>query len=127
MKVPKSISFRACIYSSKEEGGAFVAHCLELDVVGVSATVEGSLDELLEGIETQLDTCTEFNTQLLFPAPPIVWQKYNQAKKAGRKLSSELLDRVIRNANRRLGYITDNRFDYIVGTREVPRECLAYA
>ena len=125
-KIPKSISFRVCVYRSEEDEG-YIAHCLELDVIGAANNVEGALDELLEVIETQLESCELYNAQVLFPAPEEIWEKYNQAKKARRKISPELLDRVIRNANRRLGHTVEDIFDYIVGTQEVPPECLAQA
>ncbi len=122
-KIPRSMSFRVCVYSSEEEG-YFIAHCLELDVLGEDENVEGALDNLLEVIETQIESCQTYNAQILFPAPDSIWQKYNKAKKAKRRISGELMDRVIRNANKRLGRKMPE-IDYIVGTKEVPQECLA--
>ena len=124
--IPQSMSFRVCVYSSPEEKGYFIAHCLELDVIGEDKTVEGALDELLEAIETQIDSCKRNSAQLMFPAPGSVWQKYNWAKHAKRKICSELIERAVNNANKRFGH-KPPEIDYIVGTTEVPPECVAMA
>ncbi len=124
-KVPKSMSFRACIYPSREEEGYFVAHCLELDVMGESTTVEGAMDQLLELIESQLNSCQVNDVDIFFPAPAYVWQIYSQAVKAKRMISPELTERVVSNANKRLGYVVPDRLlGGVVGTKEVPAECL---
>ena len=122
-RIPQSMSFRVCIYPS-EEKNYFIGHCLELDVIGEEKSIEGALNSLLEVIETQIESCQTHNAQFLFPAPGSIWQKYNSAKKAKRRISEELIERVSRNANRRLGHRIPV-IDYIVGTKEVPQECLA--
>jgi len=122
-KIPHSMSFRVCVYPS-EEKGYFTAHCLELDVIGEDKNVEGALNDLLEVIETQVESCQTHKAQFLFPAPGSIWQKYNSSRKAKRRISEELINRVIQNANKRLGHKMP-AIDYIVGTKEVPQECLA--
>ncbi len=122
-KIPHSMPFRICVYQS-EKKGYFIAHCLELDVLGEDKSVEGALDNLLEVIETQIESCQTYKAQFFFPAPDSIWQKYNKAKKAKRRISEELINRVIRNANKRLGHKMPKIGD-IVGTKEVPQECLA--
>lgn len=127
--ISKSMSFRICVYPSQFDKRYFTAHCLELDVIGQDKTFEGAVSQLLEAIETQLEVCMETGAQLQFFAPPIVWHKYAQAKKANRKIPVELMERIIKQANRRLGYKSpagiDKRIDSIVGTKEVMDECLA--
>jgi hypothetical protein len=102
---------------------------LELDIFGQHRTIEGAVSELLHLIENQLDVCEQTGAQVQFFAPASVWQKYEQAKRAKRKLPDELMDRIIREANRRLGFSDQEdigrRVDYIVGTKEVMDECLA--
>jgi predicted RNase H-like HicB family nuclease len=120
----KFMSFRACVYPS-EEKGYFVAHCLELDIFGEGRSVEEAISELLEVIETQFESCQDTGAQFQFFAPSAVWHKYQSGKKANRTIAGELLDRIIRDANRRLGHISLDMFDNVVGTKEVPAECLA--
>lgn len=112
------MSFRACIYPSQFDRRYFTAHCLELDVIGQDTTLEGAVAQLLEAIETQLQTCIETGAQFEFWAPGVVWYKYEQAKKAKRKVSDELLERIIEQANRRLGYESPINIDSIAGTEE---------
>ena len=123
-KFLKSAMFRVCVYPSKDDVGYYVAHCLELDVVGVDTTVEGSLDEVLEAIETQVSLGNELGIEVGFLAPEDVWKKYRSARKAGREIPDELFDRVITHANRRLGH-ADSILQDIVGTQEVLAACLA--
>ena len=128
---PKSLSFRVCVYQSGVERDSFNAHCLELDIIGQDKNLEGAVSELLHLIENQLEVCEKTGAQLQFFAPPNVWQKYEQAKKAKRKIPDELMDRIIGKANRRLGsdraFDLGRRVDYIVGTKEVMDECFRTA
>lgn len=117
-KFARSMSFRAVIYPSEFDRSYFTAHCLELDVIGQDRNVEGALAQLLKAIESQLSACVEHGAQLEFWAPGIVWYKYKQ----GKKVPDELMDRVIGNANKRLGYKSPVNIDMIAGTREVMDE-----
>ena len=117
--------FRVCVYPSDEKG-RFVAHCLELDVLGEGACVEEAMSELLEAIETQIEACEDTGAQLQFFAPPQVWKRYKAALTANRCIARELLERVVRSANERLGVPVDI-FERVVGARGVPPECLATA
>ena len=125
----RSMSFRICVYPSQFDKSYFTAHCLELDVFAQDKTLEGSVAELLQLIENQLEVCEENGAQLQFFAPPSIWQKYEWAKKAKRKIPDELMDRIFGQANSRLGfeepYDIGRRVDYIVGTKEVMDECQA--
>lgn len=122
----KSMSFRVVVYPSEFSESYFTAHCLELDVIGQGRTLEGAIAQLLEAIETQLMTCAETGAQFEFWAPGMVWYKYEQARKANRKISDELMERIIAQANQRLGYQSSINLDSIAaGTREVFDECQA--
>jgi len=118
--ISKSMSFRICVYPSQYDKSYFTAHCLELDIFGQDKTVEGAVGELLQLIENQIEVCEETGA---------VWQKYERAKKAKHKLPDELIDRIISQANRHLGFVEPlnigRRIDYIVGTKEVMDECQA--
>jgi hypothetical protein len=114
----RSISFRICIYPSESNKGYYVAHSLELDVIGSDTTVEGALAELLQAIETQLDVTARYESNPERLAPEDVWVKYGSA----RKLSAELLERVIDAANKRLGHKSPINVDTIVETSQV-RDC----
>ena len=122
-----ALSFRACVYPSPDQPGYYAAHCLELDVVGEGKSVEEAMSNLLEVIETQLESCQDNGAQLLYFAPNDVWQKYNAAKKAGRQIAGELIERIVRQANKRLGHAATNIFDNVVGSNDIPRECLMTA
>ena len=123
--VPRSIMLRVCVYPS-DEAGYFVAHCLDLDLVGEDKTLEGALSELLEAIETQIEACEETGARLERFAPPFVWKYYRDAQKAGRKIADELMERVFRKANARLQCARrlQNLLENVVGTRGIPDECL---
>jgi len=130
VKIPAHLSLRMVVYPSTEEGedGVFVAHCLDLDVIGCDGTVEGAIAELLQCTEVYLESCEENSISFMHHAPANVWQKYYFAKRAGRKISEELMDRIFRVANRRLGRVRSpigNRFDEdFLATRGIPEECL---
>jgi len=122
---PKSMSFRVCVYPSGFDSRYFTAHCLELDVIGQDRTLQGAIAQLLEAIESQLETCIETGSQFECWAPGIVWYKYEQARKANRRVPDELTERIINEANRRLGYESSIKIDSIAGTQEVIDECQA--
>jgi pyruvate-formate lyase len=120
------MSFRVVVYPSEFDRNYFTAHCLELDVIGQDKTIEGSIAQLLEAIETQLATCVETGAQFEFWAPGLVWYKYEQARKANRKIPDEMMERIIKQANQRLGYQSPINLDTIAaGTQEVFDECQA--
>ncbi len=121
------LSFRVCVYPSPDEQGHYIAHCLELDVLGEGGSVEEAMSNLLEVIETQLESCQDNKAQLVYFAPSEVWKKYNIAKKSGRQIAGELIDRIIAQANQRLGHVASNIFDNVVGSNEIPGECLTTA
>lgn len=122
----KSMSFRVCVYPSEFDRSFFTAHCLELDVIGQDRTLEGAVAQLLEAIETQLINCEETGAQFEFWAPGMVWYKYENARRTNRKIPDELMDRIIEQANQRLGYPSPINLDSIAaGTQEVFDECQA--
>ena len=71
--------FRACVYPSPDVKGWLVVHCLELDLIGEGATPKDAIVELIQAIEIQIEAC-KTNSQLFFPAPAYVWQRYKQGK-----------------------------------------------
>ena len=125
-KIPKSMPFRICIYPCDDKKGVFIAHCLDLDVISDDTSVEGAVTELLKVIETQIELCETHKAQVFFPAPGRIWQKYTSAKKAGRKLPEELIKRIVRNANKRLGHQAPH-LDDVLPSIDVPDEFFAVA
>lgn len=124
----KSMSFRVVVYPAEFDQAFFNAHCLELDLFGQARSVEGAIAELMQAIETQLDSCWQHKAQFEHWAPPAIWQKYDQARRAKRKIPDELLDRIVREANKRLGYESPVKIDSLAGTpetREALEECAA--
>ncbi len=113
-----NITVRACVYPSPEDSNTFIAHCLELDLIGIGNNVEDALSELFEVVETQLEVCDRTGAQLQYFAPDNVFRVYNESKKAGRSLPTELIERVIASANKRLGNAFPNLFDNVVETND---------
>jgi hypothetical protein len=117
VQVPKSMLLRACIYPSPDRKG-FVAHCLELDLVGEGKTPKKAIVELIEAIEIQIEACDNTN-QFFFVAPEPIWQKYKEAQNAGRVI----LRRLITGAFRQIpagSYIP--HFERVAATSAVPRQ-----
>jgi len=117
VQVPKSAQFRACLYPSSDKKG-FVAHCLELDLIGEGKTPLKAIAELIEAIEIQIKACDN-PSQFFFFAPESVWRKYKEAKNAGRVV----LQRIVQGAFKRIptyGYVPN--FEKVVATNAVPRE-----
>lgn len=93
-----TLKFPIVVYPSEDSGmGAYTAHCLNLDVLADHDTVEGALVQLLEVIECQLDAAEEFGADPFRRAPEEYWKKLGSA----RELSKELVERVVKDANRR--------------------------
>jgi len=62
----------------KKEGGLFLAHCLELDLVATAKTFSQVKKEIREIIETQVDYAfSNDNLDHLYrPAPPEAWREF---------------------------------------------------
>ncbi len=73
----KQLSFRATVLL---EGGEWVAHCLDLDIVTTGPTPETAMDELAGAVGTQLWYAREHeNFEHLFrPAPAGAWLKLGE-------------------------------------------------
>ena len=118
-----AFQFRVLVYPSPDKKNAFVAHCLELDVIGQGKSIEAAVSELLEVIEVQIRSSKTQNVEPFFPAPKEIWEKYQKAKKAKKQLPSELMERIIRDANKRLG----NRLpalDMVIPSEQISDEIL---
>jgi len=124
--IPDSMSFRVCVYQLPDEPGVFIAHCLDLDLMGEGDKVESALEELLEVIDSQIETCQRTGANFWFHAPASVWKTYSEARKAGRKIAGELVERVMDRANKRLGHHI-LELENIVASEEIPEEFLALA
>ena len=123
---PTSMSFRICVYPSDETRFAIVAHCLDLDVIATGDSVQAALEELLELLELQIETCYKHDAQPIFPASNSVWEKYRSAVEAKRSVPVELIERVVANANQRLGHRAP-LLDNVMATPDVPKEYLVTA
>ncbi len=117
VKVSKSMLLRACVYPSPDAKGVLVAHCLELDLIGEGATLQDAVVELKQAIELQIEACKSLS-QLFFPAPACVWQKYKQAKNAGRVVK-QFIDQAPK-ATPGIAYMP--HFESVVATSAVPAE-----
>ena len=123
VKIPKSMLFRACVYPSPDINNLFVAHCLELDLIGEGSTPRESIVELIQAIELQIKACKSAS-QFFFPAPGEVWRKYKQAKNAGRVILQRIIEQAVRTTSR-LDYAP--HFENVVATSAVPKEYVSIA
>ena len=74
-------TFRATVLN---EGGEWIAHCLDLDIVSTGATAAAAIDALVEALGLQLAYAQEtanYN-HLVRPAPLEAWQKLGDIMKA---------------------------------------------
>jgi len=122
-KVPKSLLLRVCVYPSADNSKVFVAHCLELDLIGQGNTPKEAISELIESIELQIEATEESQCQLFFEAPACVWQKYKQGRNAGRAI----MQRIVAQAQK--SFISRKRavpeFENVIATNNVPRQFLS--
>jgi len=79
-----ALDLRAMVYP---EGGEWVAHCLDLDIVSTGPDADTALDQLAEAVSTQLwYTRTHDNFRFLFrPAPPEAWERLGEILKGPHK------------------------------------------
>jgi len=122
-KVPKSMLLRACLYPSPDVQGLYVAHCLELDLIGEGKTPKEAMIELIEAIELQIEACEHFGSLFAFPAPPIVWLRYKQAKNAGRAIMQRIVKQAQKEYAQKGNVVPE--FDNVLATNTVPEEYCA--
>lgn len=92
------IKFPIVIYPSEDkEGGAYTAHCLNMDLVHDENTIEGAVSGLLETIEVALDEAANHNANAFSRAPSEYWSLLA----SGQELPAELRERIIFHANKR--------------------------
>ena len=123
VKIPKSMLFRACVYPSSDIDGLFVAHCLELDLIGEGPTPREAIVELIQAIELQIEACKS-PSQFFFPAPAGVWQKYKQAKHAGRIILEPIVEEALKRTSR-LNYAP--HFENVAASSAVPDKYVSVA
>ena len=77
--------FKICVYRSEYDSRYFIAHCMELDVIGQNLTIEGAVRQCLESIETQIKIFRESKgkIKLKFRAPSKIWERYRNSVKVG--------------------------------------------
>ena len=73
-------TFRATV---SNEGGEWIAHCLDLDIVSTGATAVAAIDALAEALGLQLAYAQENGNydHLVRPAPIEAWQKLGEIMK----------------------------------------------
>lgn len=92
------IKFPIVIYPSEDrEGGAYTAHCLNMDLVHDDNAIEGAVSGLLETIEVALEEAANYNANAFRDAPKEYWDLL----RTGQPLPAELMERIIFNANKR--------------------------
>lgn len=91
------VKYQIVIYPSEDnEGGEFTAHCLNMDIIADDDTVEGAVSTLLATIEATIEAAQKHNAGAFSEAPQEYWDKLANAH----RLSKELIERIIFNANR---------------------------
>lgn len=88
--VMKTLRLRAVLY---REDGLWVAHALEMDVIGTGATETAALRELRSNVDAQLSFAKQEKTNPFRPAPVAIqglWEETNLAAigLAARKLKT---------------------------------------
>ena len=92
--------FPIVIYPSEDsDGGKFTAHCLSMDLVADDDCVEGAVSRLLHSIDDALAGAVKHNANVFREAPKEYWERLASAQ----PLPAELLERIIFDANKRLG------------------------
>jgi hypothetical protein len=74
-----SLRLRAVLY---REDGLWVAHALEMDLIGTGMSESAALRELRGNVEAQLSFATQEGTNPFHPAPPEIqslWEETNLA------------------------------------------------
>jgi len=123
-QLAKAIIYRVYVYRSPDEEGTYIAHCLELDLIGLGECVQTAITELLENMYTQTKVCARTGAQFFVPAPQEVWKKYGEALKSGRKVAQELIERAFDDFYKRLGHKPPTIDERIGASKQVPRELL---
>ena len=77
-KDPK-LDLRGVVY---REGDAWIAHCLELDIVAEGPNAEAAMNDLLDLCAFQIDTAIENNDleSIFRPAPAKYWNLFYSAR-----------------------------------------------
>jgi len=91
-RVPHGFNFKIVVYPNPDEQDAWLAHCLEMDLMGFGPTVQAAVEELLGAIKTQIAHAGEVD-QVFFPAPEHVWQLVSECQ----VVPDELFQRAWRN------------------------------
>jgi len=112
------IPIRIVVYPSEDTSRSLIAHCLELDIIGEDATLEGALRELFENIAAQIEACNGYNARLYFPAPASVSEKYLTAKVRGREIPDEMIQRIMQ------GIAGREEVDSVFATEQVREDYL---
>lgn len=75
----KSMTFNIL---AKKEGGEWVAHCLELDIVATAKNIETLKKDIVSLIAAQVDYAFSHDNldNLYHPAPPDVWKMFFECK-----------------------------------------------
>ena len=90
--------FQIVVYPSQDDdGGAYTAHCLNMDLVADDDTVEGAVSRLLETIEAAIEASQKHNADAFRSAPKEYWEMLARAI----KLPRELMERIVFHANKR--------------------------
>ncbi|MBI5124652.1 MAG: hypothetical protein HZA70_00280 [Planctomycetes bacterium] len=70
---------RVVIYKEDDD---YIAHCLEMDIMGTGRTLEIAIEEMKRLVEAQISYCLDKHIEdtLLSPAPPEYWRKLLHAR-----------------------------------------------
>jgi predicted RNase H-like HicB family nuclease len=65
-----------------EEDGEWLAHLLEMDLVGAGSTEDAALAELSSALEAQMTFCIQENVNPFTPAPAEFFQRWEDAQRS---------------------------------------------
>lgn len=102
------------------DGDGFIAQCLELDIIGMAKNVEGALQELLELIDVQFESCKKTGAAIRFRSSESDWDRYSRAQESGTQVPLEIIDRIVEEVN-----LVNRHIKFrIYASSRVPKRCL---
>ena len=115
--LPKNLS--VFIYP-ETKGEAYIAQCLDLDIIGMDKSVEGALQELLELIDVQYESCEKTGASVRFRSSESDWDRYKRAQESGTKVPLEIIERIVSEVN----LVNRHIKFHIYASSRVPKKCL---
>ena len=74
MGLETALPLQIAVYRSEDdEGGAFTAHCLTMDLVADDDSISGAVSKLLATVEVAIEAAEKHDANVFRPAPRKYW------------------------------------------------------